>query len=236
MFTRFTWRQITVAAAVVLLAGCGLINALDKVKGFTFMLPARTLTVSTNSPNWRSPPAEGIPPVPCGAGQPLADCCMAPGVDCMRSPLVCESAKCALKFTYEQVQPVDLSKDVESLKQYNGMIFSQVLLKQIDLTVDNRLNVSTPQVQLYVGKSNVMTASDPGAQHIATIPVQPPGFKGMIQVPLDAAGQQSFSNLARDFQTPFNIIMSTGILVKSGEPTPMGQVDYTVTGLVEVKL
>jgi hypothetical protein len=233
MLTSLTWRRAVAGGAVVLLAGCGLIDALDKAKGFTFMLPQQHLTVSTTSANWRSPPPGGLPPVPCGAGQPLADCCMAPGVNCTQSPLVCEAEKCALKFTYEQVQPVNLSKE---LGQYNGMIISQVLLKEIELDIDNQLNVSTPPVDLFVGKSNVTTASDPGAQRLATIPSRAAGFKGKVVVPLDAAAQQAFSNLARDFQSPFNLIMSTGVLVKSGEPAPMGKVDYLVTGLVEVRL
>jgi hypothetical protein len=229
-----TARRIAVASLVLLAGGCGLLNALDKIKGLTFMLPAQKYTVSTSDANWRSPPASGIPPLPCGAGQPIADCCAAP-VDCGRTPLVCEAERCSLKFSYEQVKTVNLSKDVMELAQYNGMIFTQVLLTEIQLDVDNQMNVTTPPVNLFVAPANVTSPSSAGAQKIAVIPMQAPGTQGRITVPLDAAAQQVFSNFARDFQTPFNIIMSTTITT-SGNPLPAGHIDFTVGGLVEAKL
>jgi hypothetical protein len=227
-------RRIMVGGAALLLAGCGLMDALDKLKGITFMLPPQMYSVSTDNPNWRSPPAGGIPPLPCGQGQPVANCCSAP-IDCMRTPLVCEADRCSLKFTYEQVTAVNLAKDVDALKQNSSMIFTDLLLKQIDLTVDNRMNVTTPPVDLYVAPASTTSASGAGAQKIATIPMQTPGFKGKIAVALDDAGQQAFSSFARAVQTPFNLIMSTAVLVKSGDPIPMGAIDLTVSGTVEAK-
>ena len=161
---------------------------------------------------------------------------MAPGVDCSRSPLVCENERCALKFKYEEVQQVNLAKDVPELKPYNGSIFSQVLLKQIDLDVTNHMNITTPVVDLYLAPQNVTSASMPGAQKIGSIPTQPPGTMARVTVPLDANAQQAFSSFAKDFQTPFNIITSTGIVVKSGDPVPSGDVVFTVSGVVEAKL
>jgi hypothetical protein len=216
-------------ATLVLFGGCGLINALDKVKGVTFKLPAQMYSVSTSDSRWRQPPPGGIPAVPCGAGNPVASCCTT-ATDC---PLSCEDQSCALKFKYEDVQKIDLSKD-EQLGAYKGMIFSQVLLKELDLDINNTLNVSTPPVELYVAPANITDSTK--AQRIATIPAQPPGSHMMVTVPLDEASQQVFSNFARDFQTPFNLILSTTILVKSGQPTPQGRIDFTVGGTVEAKL
>jgi hypothetical protein len=170
----------------------------------------------------------------CGPGQPLPTCCP-PTVDCTRSPLSCEAERCALKFTYEQASMLNLAKDVDALKQQGGMIFSDLLLKQLDLTVNNMMNVTTPPVDLYVAPANVTSASGGGAQKIATIPMQTPGFNGKIVVNLDGAGQQAFSSFARNVQTPFNIIMSTDILVKAGDPVPMGRIDFGVSGTVEAK-
>jgi hypothetical protein len=220
---------------MVLLAGCGLTDKLDNLNGVTFMLPEQKFSVATDGANWRSPPSSGIPPAPCGPGQPVADCCASP-VDCTRTPLVCEAERCALKFQYEQVKELNLARDVSALKSFNGMIFSQVLLKEIDLDVDNMMNVTTPPVDLYVAPSNVTSASNPAAQKFATIPMQAPGFKGKVVIPIDAAAQQIFSNFARSTQTPFNIIMSAGVLVKAGDPVPAGRIDFGVSGLVEAKL
>ena len=229
-----TPRRIALLGLAVLVGGCGLLDALDKLKSVSFMLPAQSFTVTTDGPNWRSPPAGGIPALPCGQGQPIADCCASP-VDCMRTPLSCEAERCALKFTYEQVAGVTLS-NVDALKQNSGMIFSDLLLKQIDLTVDNQMNVTTPPVDLYVAPSSTTSASGPGAIKFATIPRQTAGFKGNVSVPVDGSGQTAFSSFARNVQTPFNIIMSTGILVKSGDPVPSGKITFTVTGTVEAKL
>jgi hypothetical protein len=227
-------RRVLVAAPLVL-AGCGLLDALDKFNSISFQLPSRTYSVSTTDPRWRSPPATGIPELPCGMGAPVADCCTAP-IDCTKSPLVCQESKCALKFDYEEHQTVDLGKEVPELAAQKGNIVSQVLLKQIDLQMENGLNVTTPPVSLFLAPANVTSASHASARRIATIPTQPAGFKGPVQIPLDAAAQQTFSNFARDFQTPFNFITSTSVLVKSGEPTPMGKITVTVSGVVEAKL
>src|SRR6185436_10617690 len=224
-----------VVVGVVMLGGCGLMDALDKLKSINFTLPAQKFSVSTNNANWRSPPPGGIPPLPCGPGQPVADCCASP-VDCTRTPLSCEAERCALKFRYEQVQEVNLARDAPALKSVNGMVISQVLLKQIDLDVDNMMNVTTPPIDLYVAPANVTSTSMTGAQKLATIPMQAPGFKGHVVVPLDASAQQAFSNFARATQTPFNLITSTGWVVKSGDPVPMGSIDFVVSGQVEAKL
>jgi hypothetical protein len=229
-------RRIAVAGLVVL-GGCGLLDKLDNLKGLTFMLPQQTFRVSTTDANWRPPPAGGIPALPCGPGQPIADCCQAPpgapAIDCQRTPLTCEAEHCALKFKYEQSQLVDLQQE-PSVKAYNGMIFNDVLLKEIDLDVTNSLNVSTPPVDLYVAPANVTSSS--GAQKFATIPTQPPGFTGHVVIPLDDTSQRTFSSFARATQTPFNIIMSTGFLVRSSDPVPAGEVVFKVSGLVEAKL
>jgi hypothetical protein len=227
--------RFVVVTAAVLMSGCGLVDALDKLKhGVTFDLPAQTYSVRTDQPAWRSPPPSGIPPLPCGPGQLIADCCAAP-VDCQSTPLVCDAEKCALKFNYEEVKQVNLS-EVAAVKSSNGMVFTDVLLKELDLDVDNQLNVSTPPVNLYVAPMNATSSSAAGAQMIAVIPSQPPGFKGKVTVPLDASAQQIFSTFARATQTPFNVILSAPILVKSGDPVPAGHVDFIVSGKVEAKL
>lgn len=228
-----TGRRAALGLLVVMAGGCQVLDALDKLKSVSFMLPTQSYSVSTSDPHWRSPPTSGLPPLPCGAGQPIADCC-APPVDCTRAPLVCEADRCALKFNYEQAKPINLANVME-LKQIDGKIISQVLLKEIQLDVNNQMNVTTPPVNIFVAPAKVTSPSAGGAQKIGVIPMQVPGTQGRITVPLDAAAQQAFSSFARDFQTPFNIIMSTTV-VTTGNPFPAGHIDFTVGGLVEVKL
>jgi hypothetical protein len=239
MTSRRVWRKFSVG--VLLVGGCGLLSELDKLKSINFDLPPRSYSVSTSDPQWKMPPAT-FPMVSCGDGPSAQtkDCCSAlpgmPPLDCSRAPLTCEESVCALKFPYEQVQKVDLVQEVPALASVKGQIFSDVFLKQIDLTIDNSMNVTLPPVYLYLAPANVTSASHKDARRIATIPMKPPGFKGMESIPLDAEAQRTFSTFAKDFQTPFNIIISTTILIKGGTPAPMGKLDVTVGGKAEAKL
>jgi len=240
MTSRQVWRRSfwTLALAV---GGCGLLSELDKLKSVTFQLPQRSYSVSTSDPQWKTPPAM-FPIVSCGDGPNALtkDCCATPpGVpplDCSRAPLTCEENACALKFKYEQVQKVDLVMEVPSLASFKGQIFSDVFLKQIDLGIDNSMNVTLPPVYLYLAPASVNTASHPDAKRMATLPMKAPGFKGMESIQLDSEAQRIFSGFARDFQTPFNLIISTTILIRGGTPAPMGKLDLTVSGKVEAKL
>jgi hypothetical protein len=150
--------------------------------------------------------------------------------------LSCEDSVCALKFPFEQVQKVDLMKEVPELAQFKGQIFSDVLLKQIDLTIDNGMNVTLPPVYLYVAPATVTSAAHKDAKRLAVLPMTAPGFKGMESLVLDSEAQRVFSGFARDFQSPFNIIISTTVVTKGGSPAPMGKLDVTVGGKVEARL
>jgi uncharacterized protein YceK len=228
--------RVALSAVFFLLGGCGLIDALDKAKegGFNLQLPAQKYTVSTTDQRWRQPPPGGIPPIPCGAGNPMTTCCTAP-IDCKATPLSCEQEMCALKFDYVEAKTIDLASDGQ-LGQYKGMTPSQILLKQLDIDIDNRLNVSTPPITVYIAPSGVTTI-DPMAppQKLGMIPTQGPRSHGMVQVSLDDAAQKAFSAFATDFQTPFNLIFSTSVLLRSGDPAPDGMVVYTIGGTIQAK-
>jgi hypothetical protein len=233
-------RHLRLWASLLLLSGCGLINELDNFKGINFQLPERKYTVSTEDPSWHAPPSGGVPAITCGAGGMVMDCCNpgapVPPIDCTSSPLFCEAGACALKFNYDQVQMVDLAMEVPSLANSKGQIFSEVLLKTIDVAIDtNTMNVPLPPVKIYLAPASVTTGANPEAKRVATLSMRAPGFVGMESVPLDAAAQQLFSMYARDYQTPFNIIISTEVVLKSGSVTPAGRLDFRVGGKVEAK-
>jgi hypothetical protein len=235
-----TGRRTRLLIASLLLAGCGLVNQLENFKGITFQLPGRRYSVSTDDSGWKAPPGQGIPAVTCGTGGMVMDCCAppapAPAIDCTRSPLVCDAGICALKFNYEQVQPVDLAKEVPALANSKGQVFSEMLLKSIDLAItENTMNITLPPVAIYLAPSTVTSASDPSAKRIATMSMKSPGFTGNESLPLDDQAQKLFSAFAHDFQTPFNIIISTTIVYRSGAVVPQGKLGFTVGGKVEAK-
>jgi|tagenome__1003787_1003787.scaffolds.fasta_scaffold20822138_1 hypothetical protein len=232
-----SWISLPVCALV---SACGLIHELENFKGINFDLPERKYSVSTDDPSWKSPPLDGVPAVSCGAGGLVMDCCTPPpplpAIDCARSPLACDAGNCALEFTYDQVQGVNLAKEVPSLASSKGQIFSQVLLKTIDVTIDtNSMNVSLPPVNVYLAPASVTSSTSPMAKKVATLSMKTPGYTGAETVPLDEAAQQLFSMYARDYQTPFNIIISTQVVLKAGSPIPKGKLDFRVGGRVEAK-
>jgi hypothetical protein len=233
-------RRLVLGGSLVLFAGCGLIDELQNFKGINFQLPDRKYSVSTDDPNWHPPPIDGVPAISCGPGGIVMDCCVPPAplpaIDCTRSPLACEAGTCALKFVYDQVQAIDLAKEVPSLANSKGTIFSQVLLKTIDVGIDtNTMNVTLPPVNIYLAPAAVRTSGDPAAKRIGMISMKSPGYTGTETITLDDAAQQLFSMYARDFQTPFNIIIATEVVMRAGSPIPKGRLDFRVGGKVEAK-
>jgi hypothetical protein len=229
------------AAIVLFAASCGLVNELENFKGINFQLPVRKYAVSTDDMQWETPPQDftQIPPISCGAGGLVMDCCNPPPplpMFCTQVPLVCDGGYCTLKFVYEQTQTVDLAKEVPSLANSKGQIFSEMTLTTIDITIDeNTLNVTLPPVDIYLAPMNVTTGSDPRAQKIGTMAMKAAGFVGPDTIMLDDAAKKLFSNYAHDFQTPFNILMSTTVVYKSGAPVPKGKIAFSVGGKVSAK-
>jgi hypothetical protein len=231
-----------IPAMFLFLAGCGLVNELKDFKGINFQLPVRKYSVSTDDPQWHAPPETftSIPPISCGSGGVVADCCNPPppfpNFGCDKVPLACDGGVCSLKFAYEQVQAVDLAKEVPSLSSSGGQIFSSMTLTTIDLTVDeNSLNVTLPPVDIYLAPASANTASDPGAKKIGTMSSKAAGFTGPDTIKLDDAAQKLFSMFANDFRTPFNIIISTNVVYRSGGPVPKGKISFSVGGKVAAK-
>jgi hypothetical protein len=240
MMTPPVCRRARLFASLLLLSGCGLINELQSFKGLNFQLPEQQYSVNTDDPSWPALPGDGVPTVSCGPGGIVMDCCVPPAplppVDCVRSPLTCEAGNCALRFTYSQLQVVDLAKEVPSLASSKGQIFSEVLLKTIEVTIDtNTMNVTLPPVNIYLAPASATAASSPGAKRIATLSMKTPGVTGHETVALDDAAQQLFSTYARDVQTPFNIIISTEMVLRGGSVVPRGKLDFRVGGKVEAK-
>ncbi len=231
--------KLVVAHALLLAgAGCGLLD-LASFHGVTFQLPSKSYSVSTTDPRWKGAPPGGIPPLSCGPTGAIPDCCKPGGgitIDCLKYPLKCDTGGfCAISFSYEIAQVIDLAKEVPDLGQVKGSLLTKVLLKTISITIDNSLNMATPPVDLYVAPKAVTSGTDPKASKIGTIPSKPAGFKGTETITVQTAAQEAFSTYAKDFQTPFNILAATSVLVKSGSPTPMGKLDLTMTGTVEAQ-
>ncbi len=219
------------------LAGCGLLD-LDSFRGITFDLPEKSYNVDTSDPKWDGPPEGGLPAVPCGPGG-IASCCEPPAplvVDCQMYPLICESGACAYQFTYEVESLIDLKKEVPQLSSGAGDALSEILLKNIKVTLNNGLNRSLPPVEVFVAPQDATSASDSRARKLATMPGKAAGYQGTEVLPVDAAGQAAFSQFATNYQVPFKIIARTKLSVRSGDPAPSGRATARIGGQVEAQI
>jgi hypothetical protein len=103
------------------------------------------------------------------------------------------------------------------------------------------LNVATPPLDIYIGSQAAMSPADPGVQRLGTIgsipagtaPSGPPDCSGKpatnsdtaCSLALTDAGKSLFSTLAKDFKTPFNIIVVGHLSVAGGSAFPSGKLD-----------
>lgn len=222
------------------LMGCDLIDQL-KNPTIAFTLPKQTFNVSTNDPRWKQPPDEGVPNLTCGsgAGALVMDCCVppapAPPLNCQLYPMTCEAGSCVMKFNYEQASPITLADQVPQLRGQKGNIIKEILLKEIELTLNNTFNVPLPPVAIFIAPADVTSASDPGAQRLVNLPAVTMAMQSKQTILVDAQAQQAFSRFAKDFQTPFNLIASTTMVIRPGTPKPQGMLEVIVSGKVEAK-
>ena len=225
-----------------LAAGCGLLD-LDSFRGVTFDMPEQTYNIDTKDQRWDKPPEGAVPNIPCGPGAVTVTCCDVPpplsqslSINCERYPLVCEDNACAYRFTYEVDSLVDLKKQVPQLNSSAGDALSDILLKNIKVTLNNGLNTALPPVEVFVAPMDATTASDARARKVVVLPGRQAGYAGSETIPVDAAGQAAFSQFATDYQKPFKIIARTQIVIRAGQPAPEGKAVTKVGGQVEAKI
>jgi hypothetical protein len=225
-------------AAAALCGGCDLLD-LARNPAINVKLPPQSYSFSTTDARWKSPPATFSQRIDCSMRD---DCCTVPGAptttpapfDCAQFSLVCDAGQCGITFPLEVSRPIDLSKELGGM---SGSVVSDITLQSMEYTVDNKLGVGLPPVNVYVAPMQVTSVSGGASEAtlVGTFPMTAAGVATSGTLTLSAEAQQAFSAHARDLRTPFNLIASTAMLLRSGSPTPMGKVDLTVTGTVRVK-
>lgn len=228
--------RFVVAGGLVLMAGCGLVSS--DIATLTFQIPPKSFSFDTSSSMWKAPPGS-FPPVPCGAGQVVTDCCHppapAPSPDCMATPLACEDSVCALEFPVSISQKIDLKAEVPSLMNLGSQSLADVSIKRVQYTIASTMNVPLPPIQIFIAPDGVTSAADASAKKFGTVPATPAMSTSSGDVVLDPAGQAAFTQYAHQLGTPFNLIATTTMVVAPDKPVPTGKVDATVTGTVAAK-
>ena len=219
--------------------GCSL---LDEVGGgvLSFALPEVTFQIATTDPRWWPCPPEragGIPDVVCrGTVALVTDCCQPPApmvaLDCQEYPLSCDDDDmCALAFDYDDAVEINLGRDVLALQQQHHLVLAQATVDQIDTTMfgpDAGADaLPLRAVSLWVAPRGTTSAPAAGAVFLADVPFMP----GEGPVDLAADARLAFSTFLADFNTPFALILSSHVVVKSG-PVPTGTATFIVGGRV----
>jgi hypothetical protein len=209
----------------------------DQVGGgeLNFDLPvSRDFQIETADSRWWQSPAQGVPDVVCsGPAALISDCCQPPApmeaVDCQEYPLSCDQDRmCAMVFDYDDAVEIDLGRDVPALKDQPLRVVAQATLAAITTTVTSGVGTLPLQAaSLYVAPQGAVSARAAGAIFLAGIPL----WSGANQVDLDAQARIGLSPFLADFNTPFALILSAHVDVKSGA-APKGAEAIKVAGQV----
>jgi hypothetical protein len=216
-------------------ASCGLISS--DILSTSFSLPAKSYSFDTAV--WHLP-SGSFPPIPCGAGEVVEDCCNPPAPlpspDCSVNMLSCDDALCTLHVPISVSQTMDLKKEVPALSSFSNQSLINVTISKITYAFASSMNVDLPPVELFIAPDGVTSADDPGAQKFGTTHVIPAGASGEDMVDLAPNAGAVFADKAHHFGTPFNFIARTSVVIPSGSPIPSGRVNLTVQGTAKASL
>jgi hypothetical protein len=152
------------------------------------------------------------------------------------------AVECKLTDDVRLVQNIDLSQQ----KDFPSQVAMSSAVKGVTVgavhywTPSNTLDIPTPPIDVYVGSQSVQKETDQGAAKLGTVPSLPagqvtncrngtPGHQdAYCDMPIDPVGQAALGNLAKDYATPFNVVVVTHLVVHGADPIPAGKLDLFV--------
>lgn len=213
------------------LASCGLISS--DVTNFDLTLPDKKFTIDTGGWQVDQTAANLYLTTSCAASPTL--CSSAVKAACpMGCTGTCNAAKtCDLSLDVSLSQPINLVMEKPELKSINDEPVIKVAIDSVTYEVTtNTLNVDTPTITVYVAPMTVLKVdpADPSIKAIGTIAPVPAGQTTTSPQPImfTAAGKAELVNIMSAFKTPFNVLIGSALVVKSGQPVPMGKLDAVV--------
>lgn len=211
------------------LASCGLISS--DVTNFDLTLPDKKFTIDTGSWQVNQAAADLYLKQTCT----MTTMCAVPPQACMTGCSgSCGQAQprtCELSLDVGLSQKVDLVMEKPELKSINDEPVIKVAIDSVTYEVTgNTLTVDTPELTLYVAPISVIKPSDPMAKAIGTIAPVPAGqvTSSPQSIMFTAAGKAELVNIMSAFKTPFNVLIGSSVVVKAGQPVPMGKLDAVV--------
>jgi hypothetical protein len=220
-------RWILQVAMTMALAGCGVID--PNITRFDLRLPERMFTVDTDQ--WQLTGSGAVlPDVPCSADPTICETEVEAmcGVD--QCTGMCVAGSCQMVVQVTLWRMVDLYAENPELETINEQPLVDVTIESVHYAVtENTLNVDTPAFTLYMAPANVMTPTDPAAREAGVIPPIPAGSQqAQTDIMVSSAQEQTLEDFMRDYQTPFNLIISGTITVAPGDPIPTGRITADV--------
>lgn len=179
---------------------------------------------------------------------PMMDCSMGGDAVCaqamapMGAVVTCDTTtkQCVASYDLLLMTTVNLSQE----KGFPSAVANSSAVKDVTVgavhywTPSNTLNFPTPPMDVWVGSQSVQKTTDPGAAKLGMVPslptgqitnCRPGGHAGQMDaycdMAIDAAGQTALAMLAKDFRTPFNVLVVSHVTVKGGDPIPSGKLD-----------
>jgi len=213
----------------LVVAGCSSLDE-DTPDHLDFALPSIVWTVSTDDPQWHvSPSVSSIPRFVCAGPRALATDCCAPPWDCQRYPLACDPTDnfCALTFEVQLAHSVDLVDDVDAVAEIQGRVVSRVIPIGLMARVELDDGLPVRSASLFVGPAGLADSSDSAASLLAPIDVA----TGVQALVFEQDAQDAFSNLARDYRTPFSLLLTAHVVVPDGFQSS-GDLQVTLDGLL----
>jgi hypothetical protein len=213
------------------LAGCGLIST--DVTNFDLTLPDKEFTVDAG--RWEVSQAD--------ADQVrMTSCAMAPDACNSAITAVCPmgcsgacnatSSTCDLSLDISLSQSINLVMEKPELQSLSNESIIKVTIDSVTYSVArNSLNVDTPELTVYVAPTSVVSSQHALAKPIGTIASVLAMQTTASPQPLvfTPTGRAELVSIMSSFKTPFNVLLGASIVVRAGDPVPMGKLDAVVS-------
>ncbi len=217
-----------ILVSVSALAGCSIVS--NDVADVPVDLPDRMFTVDTQS--WQ-----------IGDGHALSylatSCAEKPGVCDAAAQLACNAGcsgacddathTCDLSLAVSLYQAIDVGKEQPNVATVGDATTVQIHIDHVTYEVTaNSLDLDTPSLTVSIAPASV-TAPGPLAKTIATIaPVAHGQTTTARDLTFTATGQAELSAAMSAYETPFNLIIGSTLVLRAGDAAPTGKLDTRI--------
>ena len=223
-------RSGVLVAMVAMGGGCGLFEDADKVTASSDWL---AYGVDADAFGINVPEGGALPDVDCSSN---AQVCEQLGqLSCSGAQYAChidcgEDGACQVRGVAEDGELVDISGKVSRDQ------LSKVTLKGVECEVTaNTLNFATPAIDLSVGPEAAADATSAGVVFLGRLDPIAPGITfPPRELPLEGAGVEALSRLARESGGKLKIFARGEIVFPGGHELPAGKLDFRLRALFQV--